>query len=79
MEDAQASRNYIIQWLQQVNDLRILEELESLARAHQEGDWWQSTPESVKASILQGHQEYLDGKGIPHEEAKAILKKRLGF
>lgn len=77
--DAQASRKYIIQWLQQVNDVRILKELESLARSHQEGDWWQSTSEAAKASILQGHQEYMNGKGIPHDEAKQILKKRLGF
>ena len=77
--DTQASREYIIEWLKQVKDPRILSELESLARSHQEGDWWDSTSEAAKASILKGHQEYLDGKGIPHDQAKEMLKKRLGF
>lgn len=64
-------------WLKGLDDEDILSELEKIARSHGEGDWWEKASRAEKESILKGHQEYLDGKGIPHEEAKKMVSSKL--
>ena len=77
--DAQSKKNNIIQWIQSLQDQRLLAVLQNIAESHQDKDWSNDLSDGEKASILQGHQEYIDGKGIPDAEARAILKSRLGF
>lgn len=65
-------------WLQGLNDQKLIAELEQIARSHQQGDWWTDLPEPVKESIEKGQQDYKDGNVMSRAEAKELLRRRQG-
>lgn len=63
-------------WLQGLNDQKLISELEQIARSHQQGDWYAELPDAVKKSIEKGQQDYEDGNVMSRTEAKELLRRR---
>ena len=68
--DVQNTKSFLIKWLKQVQDQRVLAELEAIAKSHTEGDWWEELPDAAKDHIQRGNQDYLAGRVISNSEAK---------
>lgn len=64
-------------WLKNLNDEKLISELELIARSHQQGDWWSELPTPVKESIAKGQQDYQDGNVMSRAEAKELLRSRM--
>ena len=77
--DLQNTKTSLIEWLQQLQDRSLLKELETVAKSHTRGDWWDALPNEAKDSIPRGNQGYLEGWGISHEEAKKRFSERFGL
>ncbi len=76
----QTRRENLIEWMAGLNDLTLIARLEEIARSHQpQVDQWDQLPKEVQEGIQKGHQDYLDGRVIPHEEAMARVKKKVGY
>lgn len=74
------TRKYdLIQTLVNSKDLALLQKLESVIHSHQpmEGDWWDHISEEEKASIEKGVVQLDRGEGIPNEEARKMIDKKL--
>ena len=66
-------------WLASLNDLDLIAQLEEIARSHQNNIQWKNLPEHVKTGIQRGHQDYLDGRVLPHEEAMDRIRRKVGY
>lgn len=76
--DLQTTRSFLIEWLKQVQDHNLLAELETIAKSHSKGDWWEDLPDSVKESIQKGDQDFSEGRVISNEEANRRFAEKFG-
>lgn len=64
----------IIEWLIQVQDKSVLNQIDFLRKS--EEIKWSSLSDKEREAIEQGIQELNDGKGIPHENVMNDLRKK---
>jgi predicted transcriptional regulator len=65
----------IINWITNLNDEEILEEINSLRK--REDDWWDTIDDDEKAEILEGLSQLDRGESVAHEQVMAKYKKWL--
>ncbi len=78
--DTNTVRKEIVKKIDQINDPRILENLDFiiddlLAKSHGK-DFWDDLPDSLKSGIERAEQDFNNGKVIPHEEVFCDLKNK---
>lgn len=68
--DIQAKKLDLIEWINQINDVSIIDEVKSIIKEkfeNKEADFWDELSEDDKKSIAIGLQEVKDGKTRPYE------------
>jgi len=78
--DTNTVRKEIVKKIDQINDPRILENLDViiddlLAKSHGK-DFWDDLSDSLKSGIERAEQDFNNEKGIPHEEVFRDLKNK---
>lgn len=58
-----------------VNDDELLNEINILINNSTKLDWWESLPNAAQNGILQGYNEWKEGKVLSHTEVMEIYKK----
>ena len=68
-----------MQWLASLNDPNLIAQLEEIAKSQRESDEWNSLPKEVREGIQRGHQDYLEGRVMPHDEVMDRIRKKVGY
>jgi len=71
----QNTKMELIQWLSTLEDLSVIEKINSIRKS--EKDWWDTISDDEKKSIEQGIYEADAGKLNPHSEARKLYEKWL--
>ncbi|MBX2944282.1 MAG: hypothetical protein KF725_00500 [Cyclobacteriaceae bacterium] len=80
--DEAGVKKEIAQKINRINDVRILESLDSIVDdllAKSLGkDFWDDLPEALKSGIQKAEKDLTDGKGLPHQDVMAEIKEKYG-
>lgn len=71
--DLESKKKKIIEWVEGLEDQEIIDSLEKLS----EQGWWDELSEFEKSEIEKAQKEYEDGLGIPDQEARKIISRKL--
>ncbi|HFA48714.1 MAG TPA: hypothetical protein ENJ95_06835 [Bacteroidetes bacterium] len=70
----------LIKYIVHTNDSDFLQQLLQAIKSYRKGeDWWERIFEKEKEAIEIGIQQLDNGEGIPHEEVRKEINKRLGL
>jgi len=75
------SRKYnLIRALVNLNDVGLLQKLETVLSSHQEPstDWWNQISDEKKAAINEGIDQLDQGNKISHREMRKLIDSKLG-
>lgn len=73
--DLGAEKKKIIEWVKGLDDPDIIHGL--IAMSMSDKNWWDKISQEERDGILRGHQDYLAGRTIPHEEVIEKNKQQL--
>ena len=74
--DIKAEKLNLIQWLTQLTDPKVIEQIKALKE--QQVDWWDGISETEQQAIDEGLGELDRGEGIPHEQVMKEVKSKYG-
>ncbi|MEQ8555254.1 MAG: hypothetical protein RIC06_21690 [Cyclobacteriaceae bacterium] len=72
--DIQTLKIELIQWLTEINDPEIIQQLTEIKEGH---DWWDSITAEEQIAIDQGLKELDGGNSISHEVVKNAVQEKL--
>lgn len=72
-----ALKSDLIRWIQQIQDVSILNAISTLRQSFEKGDWFDSLSEAQKESIQRGMKETEEGKVYSSKEFWAMYEKRM--
>ncbi len=72
--DIQTLKIELIQWLTEINDPEIIQQLTEIKEGH---DWWDSITAEEQIAIDQGLIELDGGNSISHEVVKNAVQEKL--
>jgi predicted transcriptional regulator len=71
--DIKAEKLDLIQWLAQLTDVNVIEQIKALRK--EKSDWWQEISEEERAEIEEGLAQADRGEVKSHEEVMAKYDK----
>lgn len=72
MSTLTTKKQELIDWIDQLEDQAMLENVDMLKKASEGSDWWNEISEAEKESIKQGREDIKEGRTISKKE---FLKK----
>lgn len=77
MSPETANKQELIDWINDLEDQAILENIKMLKDSSQGRDWWDNISEAEKAGIDRGLADSKAERTTPHEEVRKSYKKWL--
>jgi predicted transcriptional regulator len=71
--ELKARKQELIEWVNQLSDVKTLQKLEKLMKASTEKEDWDELPESYKQSILKGLKDAKAGRFVPASEVRKLF------
>ncbi|MEM0518190.1 MULTISPECIES: hypothetical protein [Aequorivita] len=76
--DVKAKKLDLIEWLLHLKDEATIEKMCKLKESI-DGDWYDELPDTAKASIEKGRQDYKEGKIFTSQEVNQRIKNKFPF
>ncbi len=66
--DAQATKSEILNWVQNIKDVRLLKSLMSLKQSYSSNNWWEELTPEEKRDIELGEEDLKQGRTLSDQE-----------
>ena len=66
--DAQATKSEILNWVQNIKDVRLLKSLMSLKQSYSSNNWWEELTSADKRDIELGEKDLREGRTLTDQE-----------
>jgi len=70
-------KEYLHRWIVNTNDFDLLEQVKTFISKQltAKTDWWDELTEAQKKAVEKGYNDIRSGKGIPHSQVRAKVRK----